>query len=144
MTHRCERARAGISLELDGELSQVELAFLERHLSRCATCTDFRAESLAFTGALRSAPLDSMARSAAELTHRRRGRRRALPRTAVVAASFAAVAVGGLYGLGQVEQVQPKSAPAGSVRPAYLDSPDFELALLRPARANRGTSTVAA
>lgn len=138
MSHRCERARAAISLELDGELSAVELAFLERHLLRCARCGEFRAESRTFTEVLRGAPLDRTTRSTVHLAPLRRSRRSAIPRRAVAAASFAVLALGGLYGVTRVEHVTTKPAPAPT-RPAYLESPDFELALLRPARAMRGT-----
>ena len=139
-THRCERARAAISLELDSELSPLELAFLERHLARCPGCTAFYAACARFTKELRSAPPNVPTRSARDVAYRRRVRRRALPRAGVAAASFAVVALAGLYGVGQVERVTATPERQAPARPAYFESTDFELGLLRPAHAKRGTN----
>jgi anti-sigma factor RsiW len=54
----CERAHAWASLELDGELSQLERALLRAHLRRCEGCALSAAEMRAFTSALREAPLE--------------------------------------------------------------------------------------
>lgn len=59
---RCDRARAWASLELDGELSQLERALLAAHTRRCESCAAFAAELRALTETLRSAPLDVPAR----------------------------------------------------------------------------------
>ena len=56
----CDRVRAQISLELDGELSQLERAMLTSHLARCTDCRVFEAEVTAFTHALRAAPLETL------------------------------------------------------------------------------------
>jgi predicted anti-sigma-YlaC factor YlaD len=53
----CDRVRAQISLELDGEISQLERALVDAHLRRCADCSAFRARARAFTTELRVAPL---------------------------------------------------------------------------------------
>jgi predicted anti-sigma-YlaC factor YlaD len=132
MSHRCERARAAVSLELDDGLSAVELAFLQRHLARCPRCSEFRAECVAFTEALRDAPLEPVTRSAVVGIRPRRLRRRGIQRVAVAAAGVATLAVA--YGATQVQQVRSNEAPS-SARPAYLESTDFELGMLRPARA---------
>ena len=39
-TNACERAMQWISLELDGELSQLERAALGRHIDGCARCRE--------------------------------------------------------------------------------------------------------
>jgi predicted anti-sigma-YlaC factor YlaD len=57
----CDRAREAVSLRLDGELSQLGRAFLDRHLERCASCAQFADDVSAFTEELRDAagvPLD--------------------------------------------------------------------------------------
>jgi hypothetical protein len=59
----CERVRAQISLELDGQLSQLERVMLARHVERCAECGAYRAEVTAATHALRHAPLERFERS---------------------------------------------------------------------------------
>ncbi|HJU46606.1 MAG TPA: zf-HC2 domain-containing protein, partial [Gaiellaceae bacterium] len=82
MSHRCERARAAISLQLDDGLSCVEQAFLERHLARCPSCSEFRVECRAFTGALRGADLER-ASTTLLFVRPRKQRRRAVQRAAV-------------------------------------------------------------
>src|SRR5919107_2195430 len=67
----CDRVRAQVSLELDGEISQLERALLGAHLRRCADCRSFRERTRAFTTELRAAPLS---RPPADL-HVRRPRR---------------------------------------------------------------------
>jgi anti-sigma factor RsiW len=67
----CDRARHAVSLRLDGELSQLERALLERHLDRCPACADFAADTAVLTNALRAAPLVELERPV-ELPLRRR------------------------------------------------------------------------
>lgn len=52
----CERARAWVSLGLDGELSQVESARLSAHVGRCAECAEFARDVDALTQELRAMP----------------------------------------------------------------------------------------
>jgi anti-sigma factor RsiW len=52
----CDRAREWISLALDGELSELEHAQLQRHLRRCVSCAAYAATVSAATGELRAAP----------------------------------------------------------------------------------------
>ena len=52
----CDRVRAQISLEVDGELSQLERAMVAAHVVRCTECHAFRARVRGFTGELRAAP----------------------------------------------------------------------------------------
>jgi predicted anti-sigma-YlaC factor YlaD len=56
-TTACERASQWLSLDLDGELSEVEQAGLTRHLERCERCRLRSAELAGMTALLRSAPL---------------------------------------------------------------------------------------
>ena len=54
----CDRVRAQISLELDGELSQLERAMVAAHVVRCGGCRAFRSGVTAVTRELRAAPLE--------------------------------------------------------------------------------------
>jgi predicted anti-sigma-YlaC factor YlaD len=58
----CEHARAQISLELDGELSQLGRAMVRAHLLRCARCRAFAGDVGAFTRQLRAAPFEQLSR----------------------------------------------------------------------------------
>ena len=55
---QCERAHEWLSRRLDGELSELESAWLARHLGRCAGCATFARDAEAFTALLRAAPLE--------------------------------------------------------------------------------------
>jgi predicted anti-sigma-YlaC factor YlaD len=70
-TNACERAVQWISLDLDGELSQLEHAALARHLDGCARCREMSTDVGAFTALLRDAPLVELARPAAVAMPRR-------------------------------------------------------------------------
>jgi predicted anti-sigma-YlaC factor YlaD len=56
----CERIRAQVSVELDGELSELERRMLEAHLVRCPDCRTYAADVAAFTHELRMAPLEDL------------------------------------------------------------------------------------
>jgi putative zinc finger protein len=53
---RCERARQWSSLRLDGELSELEGALLEKHLETCGSCVSFDQRLTATALSLRTAP----------------------------------------------------------------------------------------
>lgn len=89
----CSRALAWASLELDGELSQLESVLLERHLARCAACSVHVSEMRTLTDTLRSAPPE--APSAPVFVARRRSRSAPLVAKVAVAAALA-LAAGGL------------------------------------------------
>jgi predicted anti-sigma-YlaC factor YlaD len=55
----CERVRSQVSLEVDGELSQLERAMLAAHVLRCADCRAYRSDVDAFTRVLRAAALET-------------------------------------------------------------------------------------
>jgi hypothetical protein len=54
----CDRVRSQISLELDGELSQLERAMVAAHVVRCGGCRAFRSGVTSVTRELRAAPLE--------------------------------------------------------------------------------------
>ena len=52
----CDRTRSYVSLEVDGELSELERGFLVAHLRRCGDCRSYRSEIHALAGRIRSTP----------------------------------------------------------------------------------------
>ncbi len=58
---RCEQAREYISLELDGELSELERERLRMHLAQCSACARYARDVRGTTSLLRSAPLEPVA-----------------------------------------------------------------------------------
>ena len=87
----CERVRAQVSLELDGELSQLEQRMLDAHLERCANCAHYAEDVRDLTHRIRSAP-PAMLRRPVVLR-----RRRSMTTTRLqigVAAAFALAALG--------------------------------------------------
>src|SRR5579864_1253725 len=90
-TNACDRATQWISLDLDGELSQLERVGLDRHLAGCARCRAVSAEVGVFTRMLRDAPMVELEREVAYAAPRR-ARARAVRRAA------ASLAFAGLVG----------------------------------------------
>jgi anti-sigma factor RsiW len=90
-SHACERAVQWISLDLDGELSQLEQAALARHLEGCARCRAASAELGGFTSLMRSAPAVALSAPIALVTPSVRARRRAAIGLLTAAAAVAAV-----------------------------------------------------
>ncbi|HJR96016.1 MAG TPA: zf-HC2 domain-containing protein [Gaiellaceae bacterium] len=87
----CSRVREQVSLELDGELSQLEQRMLGAHLERCSRCAAYAADVRDVTKRIRNAPRAHMQRPV--VVRRRR------PLTTVrlqvgVAAAFALAALG--------------------------------------------------
>lgn len=89
----CERARQWISLHLDGELSEFEVALLDAHLVRCSTCSRFAAVAAEQTACLRAAPLERLERPV-RLPSRSRLRVSGLRLGIASAAALAATSVG--------------------------------------------------
>ena len=125
----CDRAHQAVSLHLDGELSQLERALLERHLDRCSDCAEFAADASVLTRELRAAPPVRLERPI-ELPLRRRvgyGFRNAGAWAA--AASVAATALFAVMAL----PAQRRSAPT-SARTIYYQKTDQDLRDLRALR----------
>lgn len=108
----CERAQQWASLELDGELSQLERAALGRHLDGCAGCRAAVSEIGAFTMLMREAPLIELARPVVVPAPRRA--RAQVARRAAASLAFAglvgAAILGGL--LASSGTTSPRSALA--------------------------------
>ena len=87
----CSRVREQVSLELDGELSQLEQRMLGAHLERCGSCATYAADVRDVTERIRTAPHAVLRRPVVVRRHR--------PLTTVrlqvgVAAAFALAALG--------------------------------------------------
>jgi anti-sigma factor RsiW len=85
-----------ISLRLDGELSQIEVAALERHLDVCPRCREADADTASLTQLLRAAPLVELDRPVV-IAYPRRTRKKVVRRAAagiLVAAGLAAAGLG--------------------------------------------------
>jgi anti-sigma factor RsiW len=85
-----------ISLRLDGEAAELEVAALDRHLAVCPRCREFAEESASLTQLLRVAPLVELERPVV-IDYPRRVRSKVVRRAAagiLVAAGLAAAGVG--------------------------------------------------
>jgi anti-sigma factor RsiW len=124
----CDRVRAQISLELDGELSQLERTMLAAHVLRCGECHAFRARVRSFTRELRAAPL---LRPAADLHMRRPRRISAVARyQAGVAAAMALAIVGVASEMAAPERGQNQFRAIRLVHFQSQNELEHELALL--------------
>ena len=123
----CERTRAAAALEVDGALSQLELAVLDAHVARCADCHTFRREIAELTAALREAPAEPF-RAQLILPNRRRYRT-VVTRVAAVAATVAV----GLVSLSTATDVERATSPErqATASGTYYQSIDYELYLMR-------------
>ena len=129
----CDRVRAQISLELDGELSQLERRMLAAHLDRCAECDAYQADVATFTHSLRTAPAERPQRPF--VLPRRRWSSLGSAQVGVAAMlAFAALGVGSQLGVTEPER-------AGSASPVTTKNlffaswnPEQELAQIEPAQ----------
>jgi ferric-dicitrate binding protein FerR (iron transport regulator) len=122
---RCERAREWISLGLDGELSPFEQRLLDSH------CRVFEEDVHAISRRLREAPLERLERPIV-LPRRPLFAGRAF-QFAVAGAAAVAVAVGSTFGVMTADR-STRDKFGSKVRPAYLDSPDYELRMIHKAQ----------
>jgi anti-sigma factor RsiW len=134
----CSRVREQVSLELDGELSQLEERMLGSHLERCGGCAAYAADVRDVTERIRSAPHAMLRRPVVVRRHR--------PLTTVrlqvgVAAAFALAALG----LGAQLAVSSESQSGSLAR--FEGRPDLnpprsvleqEQAIMRVVRPGRG------
>jgi anti-sigma factor RsiW len=109
----CERARQWSSLRLDGELSELEEALLEKHLESCALCEAFDAGLRTSTELLRTAPED---RPSVGFQVPDAGRRRLpLARVLAVAGVLGAAALGSIVGSTLDRPAPSSERPAAQV-----------------------------
>jgi predicted anti-sigma-YlaC factor YlaD len=128
----CGRARAWVSQELDGELSQIERLFLAAHVRRCGECAQFAEDVRGFTKLVRSAPLEPAPSRALEFPARRPARVRVVAKVAIATALVAvAGGLGVLAGSNVGGPSRQATSPVGDVAFAVPQSVDRE----RPRRA---------
>jgi predicted anti-sigma-YlaC factor YlaD len=121
----CERAQEWASLELDGELSQLERVLLATHLRRCAACAETVAGIRSLTTALRAAPFEPLGEPAFVAAAESR-RAHPLAVRLALAATLAVVAAGlGMFA-GTLGDTSPSQGPP--------PGPDQPLALLPDAK----------
>jgi anti-sigma factor RsiW len=132
----CTRVREQVSLELDGELSQLEQRMLGTHLERCPRCAAYAADVRDFTERMRNAPRAIMQRPVVVR------RRRAITTVRLqvgVAAAFALAALG--LGSQLASSTEPQSSFARYEGQPALNPPrsvfEQEQAILRVVRAGR-------
>lgn len=109
----CERVRAQVSLQLDGELSELERRMMESHLARCPECGSFARDAASLTRLVREAPLERPSYPIVV----RRPRRMLVARMQVGFAAAVAIAVLGLA----VQLAGPE--PQGSSTQSSLVAP---------------------
>jgi anti-sigma factor RsiW len=88
----CARVREQVSLELDGELSQLERRMLAAHLDRCDGCAAYAADVRDVTERIRSAPPALLQRPV--VVRRHRSSLTSVRLQVGVAAAFALAALG--------------------------------------------------
>jgi anti-sigma factor RsiW len=132
----CTRVREQVSLELDGELSQLEQRMLATHLERCPRCAAYAADVRDLTERIRNAPQAVMQRPVVV--------RRRTPLTTVrlqvgVAAAFALAALG--LGTQLASSTESQGSLARYEGQPTLNPPravyEQEQAILRVVRAGR-------
>lgn len=139
-TQRCDRVRAWVSLELDGELSQFEGALLRTHLAGCEDCRKYAAEAQAITAELRSAPPERLA-APVSLPRLRRGSFRSV-QVAVAATAVAAVGLGSLLGsLGSRDAITARSAAPETVERQGVSRPQVGRGLKRAVQLESAPAT---
>lgn len=133
----CDRVRGQVSLDLDGELSQLERQMVAAHLGRCSECRTFAEGTALFTTALRDAPLERLEHPVV-VRHPRRTA--VLGRFQVgVAAGLAVVAVGLASQLGSLNRQDSGSVAAADQFPTRVEL-DRELAIIELTQ-SRGPSS---
>jgi predicted anti-sigma-YlaC factor YlaD len=90
----CQRAREAVSVQLDGELSELGSARLSAHLRECDACTAYALEAAAIATRLRAAPLERPQVGIALPARRRRAGLQIAAAAAVAVAAASSLAVG--------------------------------------------------
>jgi predicted anti-sigma-YlaC factor YlaD len=117
----CARARFWVSLRVDDELSELEVALLDAHLARCAHCREFAEGAEASTSAIRAAAYFPHAPIVVDLP---RSPRR-IAAGAGIAALVAAAAVAGVLVRGTVSPGSTHSSVNHAVAVvASVETPD--------------------
>jgi anti-sigma factor RsiW len=119
----CDRARAWVGRELDGELNEICRIALRRHLGRCAECAQYAVDVEWFTSLLREAALEPY-RCDPGIPHRRRPSRvlRLVPSIAALTLVMTVTTTALTLELGRSRGGLPQP-PTDSVRTVTTSSP---------------------
>jgi predicted anti-sigma-YlaC factor YlaD len=128
----CDRARAHISARLDGELTEFERARLTLHLAGCPACRAYEADVVAVTEMVRVTPLEPL-EFPISLPRRRRSAFRQFELAAAVALA-AAIGLGSMFSALGTSRSSALFGSAQTARPAYFDSPDYDLHVIQQVR----------
>ena len=127
-SNNCEQMRGYAAASVDGELSEVEAARLQTHLSTCASCRSFVADLDEIAFMIRRTPSESLDFPIV-LPSARLRLGRGLQVGAAAAAVAAVVGISATVGIGQ----RATSGTAQSVRATGSLQPEAELRMLRQA-----------
>jgi anti-sigma factor RsiW len=134
----CNRVRSQVSLELDGQLSQLERVMLAVHLERCPACRAYQADVAAFTRVVRAAPVEHM-KSPVVVRRPRRGIAHRLQAGAAAAVAIVALGVASRIALPESPSPPPPSASEQAANPSMRDL-ERELAILELVRPGKPLS----
>ena len=127
----CERMRAYVSLEADGELAELERAMVEAHVAQCSTCSAYRADVHACTHDLPSAPLERPDRRLVLPRVRSRVPLRAVQAAAAAAAVAAAFLV--VTAVGTRSEPSVRTTSDEVLFPGEIDTAAYTPRAVRPA-----------
>jgi predicted anti-sigma-YlaC factor YlaD len=131
----CARARESVSVQLDGELPELELDRLETHLRICPDCSVWAAEVRGVTHRLREAALEEPAE---RFVLPRRGRRWTV--SSAVALASAAAVVATMFVAPGPQNASLRSLAAGPPRPG--STYDVAAGVVYPPHAALGSVTL--
>ena len=135
--HRCDRIRELISASADREVSQLDGARVQAHLTACSSCRSFAAAAAEVSRLIRATPLEPVA-----VPIVLPGRRLALARRLQAAAAAAAVvATIGLSAAVATMSSSPRTHARSAAQATKLRFPEQELRMLQ--RASQARSTAA-
>jgi anti-sigma factor RsiW len=133
-TSDCDRAREAASAALDGELSELEDAFLVVHRATCPACDAFATGLAGVVEALQAAPLALPSQPIEVRRPPRLQRTRAAGAAALVAAAALAATIVA------ANRLDPSEPLAGPV-PSSTQAADVHYSLLNPAPTPEGPGT---
>jgi predicted anti-sigma-YlaC factor YlaD len=129
MPQNCDRARAGVSLRLDDEISELENALLDAHLKRCAACSEFEDSVRGAVLLLRAQPFEQVEQVEHPISIAGLRKRSFRPGVVARVAAVAVAAVGVTAVLGTQAAKTPRAHTTPPRIPAAVvtsDDRDFE------------------
>jgi len=136
--HICDQVRELVSASLDGELSELNAARVQSHLTACVGCRTYAAGAAEASRLLRESPLEEMSVPIVLPS-----RRLAVARKLQVAAAAAALAVTvGLSAAVATISSSPRSHARANAKASKLRFPEQELRMLQQASEARSNRVV--